>query len=83
MQIALFLNLEQNTRSTHYPSGSSIMHLKYRGVSYQPSTETVNFESVLQSEKIYRGVHFQTQQGHARAPKLGVKLTYRGVRYTV
>ena len=59
------------------------MHLKYRGVSYQPSNETVNFESILQPEKIYRGVRFQAQQSHARAPKLGVKLTYRGVRYTI
>ncbi len=59
------------------------MHLTYRGVSYQPSAETINFEPILQPEKIYRGVCFQAQQGHARAPKLGIKLTYRGARYTI
>lgn len=59
------------------------MHLTYRGVSYQPSAETVNFETVLQPEKIYRGVRFQSQQGHTRLPKLGIKLTYRGACYTL
>ena len=59
------------------------MHLNYRGVSYQPVTEMVDFEPILQPEKIYRGVCFQAQQCHVRSPKPSVRLTYRGVRYTI
>ena len=57
--------------------------LTYRGVHYQPSNETVNFKPVLQPEKIYRGVRFQAKQGRSRVTQLGIKLTYRGVGYSI
>ena len=58
------------------------MQLKYRGISYQVSKPVVNVEPMLQPET-YRGVRFQAKQHHARAPQLGIRLTYRGVSYSV
>ncbi|MEA5464765.1 DUF4278 domain-containing protein [Leptothoe sp. PORK10 BA2] len=59
------------------------MQLTYRGVQYLPSNETVNFKSILQPEKVYRGVCFQAKQGQSRLTKRGIQLTYRGVNYTI
>lgn len=59
------------------------MQLTYRGVNYLPSNETVNFKPVLQPEKVYRGVRFQAKQGHSRVAQRGIKLTYRGVSYSI